>query len=55
MAAGIALAAKRGKRTPESLQGAARTMYETMSERQLDDLASTMFSGGKQRTKERER
>lgn len=40
-AAGAALAAKRGD-TPESaLKGASKDMAKTMSEKELDDLAST--------------
>lgn len=41
MAAGAALSAKRGKRPKNSLKGASRQMAESMSERQLRDLAST--------------
>ncbi|WP_422370268.1 DUF3008 family protein [Hoeflea sp.] len=40
-AAGAALAAKRGEEKVENLQGASREMYETMSEEELDDMAST--------------
>jgi hypothetical protein len=40
-AAGVALAAKRGKIKPSRLTGAAREMYETMSEAQLEDYAAT--------------
>jgi len=39
-AAGAALAAKRGEVPKSELKGASREMYETMSERELDDLAS---------------
>jgi Protein of unknwon function (DUF3008) len=35
MAAGAALAAKRGERSKQSLKGASREMVESMSERQL--------------------
>ena len=43
-AAGAALAAKR-KETPVSkLKGASREMYDSMSEKELDDLASTKRS-----------
>jgi hypothetical protein len=41
MAAGAALAAKRGKRSKSSLRGASRKMVKSMSERQLKDFAST--------------
>jgi hypothetical protein len=41
MAAGAALAAKRGKRSKSSLKGASRQMVKSMSEKQLEDFAST--------------
>ena len=41
MAAGAALAAKRGERSKASLKGASREMVETMSEQQLREFAST--------------
>jgi hypothetical protein len=40
-AAGAALAAKRGDQSPDDLKGAAREMYDSMSEAELDRLAST--------------
>lgn len=40
-AAGAALAAKRGDQKVSSLKGASRDMYESMSEKELEDLAST--------------
>lgn len=40
-AAGAALSAKRGERTKSSLKGASKDMYESMSESQLKDFAST--------------
>ncbi|OYX63573.1 MAG: DUF3008 domain-containing protein [Sphingomonadales bacterium 32-64-17] len=40
-AAGAALSAKRGESDPAYLQGASREMYDTMSEDELDDTAST--------------
>jgi hypothetical protein len=40
-AAGAALSAKRGERSPSSLRGASRSMYQSMSEQQLKELAST--------------
>ena len=40
-AAGAALAAKRGDAPKSSLQGAAKEMYESMTEEELEDLAST--------------
>ena len=44
-AAGAALAAKRGERKASSLKGASRSMYESMSERELDELESTRRKG----------
>jgi hypothetical protein len=40
-AAGAALSAKRGERSKSSLRGASKDMYESMSESQLKDFAST--------------
>ena len=40
-AAGAALAAKRGDAKKSDLQGASTQMYESMSEEELDDIAST--------------
>ena len=44
-AAGAALSAKRGEQKASSLKGASKSMYESMSERQLDELASTERKG----------
>lgn len=44
-AAGAALAAKRGETTKSALKGASRQMYESMSEKQLDEFASTKRKG----------
>lgn len=44
-AAGAALSAKRGEADVADLQGASREMYETMTEAELDDLASTSHDG----------
>jgi Protein of unknwon function (DUF3008) len=41
MAAGAALAAKRGKRPKSSLKGASKQMEKSMSEKQLADFAKT--------------
>jgi hypothetical protein len=41
MAAGAALAAKRGKRSKSSLRGASRGMYKSMSKKQLREFAKT--------------
>lgn len=40
-AAGIALSAKRGRRSKSSLKGASRGMYESMGEGELKKLAKT--------------
>jgi hypothetical protein len=44
-AAGAALAAKRGRKKVSSLKGASKSMYESMSEKELDDMASTKRKG----------
>jgi hypothetical protein len=41
MAAGAALAAKRGEQKAASLRGASRSMYASMSESELRDMAHT--------------
>jgi Protein of unknwon function (DUF3008) len=41
MAAGAALAAKRGKRSKSSLKGASRGMYKSMSKKELREFAKT--------------
>jgi hypothetical protein len=41
MAAGTALAAKRGERKKSSLKGASKQMAESMSEEQLEEFAKT--------------
>ena len=40
-AAGAALAAKRGEAEKSELKGASRSMEESMTEEQLEDLAAT--------------
>ena len=45
MAAGAALAAKRGERSKASLKGASREMVDSMSGRQLREFASTKRRG----------
>ena len=40
MAAGAALAAKRGERSKSGLKGASRQMASSMSEKELHDMAS---------------
>jgi hypothetical protein len=41
MAAGAALSAKRGETPKSKLKGASRDMVETMTEKELRDMAST--------------
>lgn len=40
-AAGAALSAKRGDTKVSDLQGASKEMYDSMSEAELEDIAST--------------
>ncbi|MBU2958179.1 DUF3008 family protein [Paracoccus sp. 1_MG-2023] len=40
-AAGAALSAKRGETKVKDLQGASKDMYDSMSEDELEDFAST--------------
>jgi hypothetical protein len=44
-AAGAALSAKRGDTKKSELQGASKSMYESMSEKELDKMASTKRKG----------
>ena len=44
-AAGAALAAKRGEISKSELKGAAREMVESMTEEELEELASTRRKG----------
>jgi Protein of unknwon function (DUF3008) len=44
-AAGAALAAKRGETPVSQLKGASKSMYESMSEKPLDEFASTKRKG----------
>jgi Protein of unknwon function (DUF3008) len=43
-AAGAALAAKRGEIPKTKLKGASREMYKSMTEKELDDLATVKRS-----------
>lgn len=43
-AAGAALAAKRGEVPKAKLKGASREMYESMTEKELDELATAKRS-----------
>jgi hypothetical protein len=45
MAAGTALAAKRGEKKKSSLKGASKSMYESMSKSELKEMASTKRKG----------
>ena len=44
-AAGAALSAKRGDTPKSKLQGASKSMAESMSEKELEKMASTKRSG----------
>ena len=44
-AAGAALSAKRGDTKKSELQGASKEMYDSMSESELEDFASTKRKG----------
>lgn len=44
-AAGAALAAKRGEQKKSDLKGASRQMADSMSEKQLEELAETKRKG----------
>ena len=44
-AAGAALSAKRGDTPVSELKGASKSMYKSMSEKELDDMASTKRKG----------
>lgn len=45
MAAGAALAAKRGEKKKSELKGASRQMYDSMSEAELKKMAGTKRKG----------
>lgn len=45
MAAGAALAAKRGEKKATELKGASKSMYQSMNEKELHDTAATMQKG----------
>lgn len=45
MAAGAALSAKRGERKVSELKGSSKSMYRSMSEKELHDMASTKQKG----------
>lgn len=45
MAAGAALSAKRGEKKKSELYGQSKEMYESMSEEQLEEMASSSRKG----------
>lgn len=45
MAAGAALSAKKGDKKVSDLKGASKSMYDSMSKKELDDVASTKRKG----------
>ncbi|MQW88938.1 DUF3008 family protein [Sinorhizobium saheli] len=47
-AAGAALAAKRGETKKSELKGASRSMVESMTEKELEEMASTKRKGKKE-------
>jgi len=53
MAAGAALAAKRGKRSKSSLKGASQSMYKSMSKTELLRMARTKRKGKPTKKKRR--
>ena len=53
MAAGAALAAKRGKRSKSSLKGASWSMYKSMSKTELRRMAKTKQKGKPTKKKRR--
>ena len=55
MAAGAALAAKRGKRSSLSLKGASRGMYKSMSKSELRRMAKTKRKGKPARVSKKKR
>ena len=54
-AAGAALAAKRGEIKKSELVGASREMYNSMTEKQLDEFASTKRMGKPEHVADRRR
>lgn len=51
-AAGAALSAKRGDTKVSELQGAAKDMYDSMSEEELEDFAETEHKGKPEHVKD---
>lgn len=54
-AAGAALSAKRGRSKVSKLRGASKSMYSSMSERELKEMASTARKGKPRRTSKKRR
>ena len=52
-AAGAALSAKRGETKLSKLQGASRDMEKSMTEAELEDLASTTLKDNPERVKDK--
>lgn len=52
-AAGAALAAKRGDAAKGDLKGASREMFNSMTEKELDELASTPRKGKPEHVKDK--
>ena len=52
-AAGAALSAKRGDTKKSELKGASKGMYESMSEKQLEDFAETKHKGKPEHVKKK--
>ncbi|WP_457664308.1 DUF3008 family protein [Sinorhizobium medicae] len=48
MAAGAALAAKRGEKKKSEPKGASRSMEDSMTEKELEEMASTKRKGKKE-------
>lgn len=54
-AAGAALSAKRGDQPKSALKGASREMYDSMSEKQLEEFAETKRKGKPEHVADRRR
>lgn len=54
-AAGAALAAKRSDMPKKALKGASRSMYESMSRKELDEMASTARKGKPEHVADKEK
>lgn len=53
-AAGAALSAKRGDTAKSELKGASREMLDSMSETELEELASTKLAGKPEHKKDKQ-